>query len=136
MEARKMTPFFSITVSALFVTFIFVFGNSQNSFSGGPLFGRFLSAKYLDFGRKLLIRTAHHTFPESRHPEVTVNPCYILSPEGSHKKISAHGLINVRVSSFVNVIIRIWSAAGFIDFYFYEVVTLNLTRSPNVILTT
>ena len=36
--------------------------------------------------------TAHHTFIESRHPEVTKNLYYVCSPEGSQKKISAHGL--------------------------------------------
>ena len=41
----------------------------------------------------LPIRTAHHTFLESRHPEVNKNPYYILSPEGSKKKLPTHGLI-------------------------------------------
>ena len=31
------------------------------------------------FGQKLLIRTAHHTFLEGRHPEVTKNLYYVLS---------------------------------------------------------
>ena len=54
--------------------------------------GLFWSVKYLNFGRKLLFWTAHHTFLESRHPEATKNPYYVLSPERSQKKISAHGL--------------------------------------------
>ena len=33
------------------------------------------------------IRTAHHTFLENSHPEVTKNPYYVLSPEGSQKKL-------------------------------------------------
>ena len=41
------------------------------------------------------IRTAHHIFLESRHPEVTKNPYYVLSPKGSQKKVSAYGLIPV-----------------------------------------
>ena len=49
-------------------------------------FGPFWSVKYLNFGKKLPIRTAHHTFLESKHPEVTKNPYYVLSPEGSQKK--------------------------------------------------
>ena len=40
----------------------------------------------------MTIRTAHHTFLESRHPEVTENPHYVFPPEGSQKKVSAHGL--------------------------------------------
>ena len=76
----------------MFVTFIFVFENSQNSFSCDSPFGSFWSVKCLNFGQKPPIRTAHHTFLESRHPEVTKNPYYVLSPEGSQKKISAHGL--------------------------------------------
>ena len=54
-------------------------------------FGPFWSVKYLSFGQELGIRTAHHTFLESRYPEVT-NLYYILSPEGSQEKVSAHGL--------------------------------------------
>ena len=30
------------------------------------------------FGRKLQIQTAHHTFPENRHPEVTERLYYVL----------------------------------------------------------
>ena len=38
METRQMTPFFSSTFYALFVTFIFIFENSQISFSCRPPF--------------------------------------------------------------------------------------------------
>ena len=49
METRQMTPFFSSTLSALaFVTFIFIFENSQNSFLCGLPFGPFWSVKYLN----------------------------------------------------------------------------------------
>ena len=34
----------------------------------------------------------HLTLLESRHPEVTKNPHYLLSPEWNKKKVSAHGL--------------------------------------------
>ena len=37
------------------------------------------------FGQKLPIWTAHHTFPESRHPEVTKNLCYVLSTRRSQR---------------------------------------------------
>ena len=50
MKTRQMTPFFSSTFSAQFITFIFVFRNSQNSFPCGPPFGPFWSVKYLNFG--------------------------------------------------------------------------------------
>ena len=76
----------------LFVTFIFVFENSQNSFSCGPPFGPFWSVKYLNFGQKLPILRADHTFIENGHTEVTKNPYYVLSPEGSQKKVAAHEL--------------------------------------------
>ena len=46
-------------------------------------FGSFWSGKYFNFGQKLPIRTAHHTFPESRHPEVTKSPYHVLSHDGS-----------------------------------------------------
>ena len=38
-----------------------------------------------------MIRTAHHTFLEIRHPEVTKNP-YMFCPRRESKKLSAHGL--------------------------------------------
>ena len=56
----------------LFLTFISEFENTQNSFPCGPPFGLFCSVKYI-FDQKLQIWTAHHTFLESRHPEVTKN---------------------------------------------------------------
>ena len=55
-------------------------------------FGPFWSVKYLDFGQKLPFRTANYTFLKSKHLEVTKNPYYVLSPEGSQRKVSAHGL--------------------------------------------
>ena len=50
------------------------------------LFDSFWSVKHSNFGQKLLIRIAHHTFIESRHPEVSKNSYYDLSPEGEPKK--------------------------------------------------
>ena len=55
-------------------------------------FDPFSSVKYLNFGQKLLIGTAHHTFLESKHAEVTKNPYYVFSRKGRRKKVSAHGL--------------------------------------------
>ena len=98
METRQMTPFFSSTFYALFVTFIFIFGNSQNSFTFGPPFGPFWSVKYFNFGQKSPIQSTHHTFLESRHPEVTKNP-YVLSSEWSQKNVSAHGLQCLQIKS-------------------------------------
>ena len=91
-----MTLFSSSNFSTLlFVTFIFAFENSQNSFSCGPTLGSFWSVKYLNFGQRLSISTAHHTFLESRHPEVGENPYYVLSPEGSQKKDTSSWTINI-----------------------------------------
>ena len=99
METRQMTPFFSSTFYALTVCNIhFIFEFSQNSFSCGPLFGPFWSVKYFNFGQKLPIQATHRTFVKSRHPEVTKNPCYVLPPEWSQKKVSSHGLIDIFIS--------------------------------------
>ena len=57
-----------------------------------PPLSPFWSVKYLNFGQKLQIWIAHHTFLESRHPEVTKNPYYILYLKGNQDKVSAHGL--------------------------------------------
>ena len=69
-----------------------VFENIQNSFPCGPFFGPFWSVKHLNFEQTLPIWTAHHTFPESKHPEVTKNPYHILSLEGSQKNVAAYEL--------------------------------------------
>ena len=61
----------------------------------------FWPAKYLNFGQKLPIRTAHHAFIESRHLDVTKNPYYVLFPKGSQKKVSAHGLIPVCRGAYI-----------------------------------
>ena len=98
VETRQMTPFFSSTFFALFETFIFVFENSQNSLLFGLPFSPFWSVKYPNFGQKLPIRIAHHTFLESRHPDLTKNLYCALSREGSQETISAHGLISQEIS--------------------------------------
>ena len=82
--------------------FIFVFQDSQNSFSCDLPFGPFWSVKYLNFGQKLPIRSAYHTFLESRHPEATRKSYYVLSIEGSQKKISAHGLWEKRIDHSIS----------------------------------
>ena len=57
-----------------------------------PPFGPFWSVKYLSFGQRLPLRTAHHIFLESRRSEATKTSYCVLSTEGSQKKVSAHGL--------------------------------------------
>ena len=74
--------FSSLTVSK----FIFVFESGQNLFSCGLSIGPSWSVKYLNFGLKLPIRTAHNTFLESGHPEIAKIPYYVLSPRGEPKK--------------------------------------------------
>ena len=51
------------------------------------------SVKNLSFGQKLPIWAVHYTFLESKHPDVTKNPYYVLAPKGSQNKVSAHILI-------------------------------------------
>ena len=43
---------------------------------------------------------AHYTFLERRHPEVTKNSCYVVSPVGSPKKVSVHGQVRSVVPTF------------------------------------
>ena len=40
----------------------------------------------------------HHSFLESRHPEVTKNLHYV---EGSQKKVSAHGLLHMLLNKYI-----------------------------------
>ena len=62
-------------------------------------FGSFWSVKYLNFGKKLPTRTAHHSFLENRHPKVTKNPCYVLFPKGAEKM---YQLINMEDRNWIN----------------------------------
>ena len=64
------------------ITFVKFISEFENSFSYDPPCGPYWSVKYFN----LPIRGAHHTFLESRHPKVTKNLCYVLSPVGSQKK--------------------------------------------------
>ena len=80
-----MTIFASTFYAATVCKIHFCIRKSQNSFSCSPSFGPFLSVKYLNLGKKLPIRTAHHTFLESRHTEANKNPFYVLSPMGDKK---------------------------------------------------
>ena len=66
-----------------------MFQNSQNPFTCGPSFGPFWSVKYLNFGQNLPIWTAHPTFLESEHPEVTKSLYYVFFLKASQKSISS-----------------------------------------------
>ena len=79
---------------------IFIIESGQN-FSCRPPFGLFWSVKYLNFGRKLPIGTAHRTFLKSRHPEVTKNPYYVFSSKGTRKRVQAHALIPVYRGAYI-----------------------------------
>ena len=87
----------------MFLIFISEFENTQNSFSCGPTFGPFCSAKYLNFEQKLPIWTAHYAFLECKYPEVTKNPYYVLFPDGSQEKVSANGLYVIIQSNWWNI---------------------------------
>ena len=89
MKTSEMTSFFHF--SSMFVTFILVFENSQTLFSCSLSFGPFRSVKHLNFQQNLPIRTDHYTFLESKHPEVTKNPCYVLFLGGSQIRYQLMG---------------------------------------------
>ena len=81
MKTIQRIPSFSSSFSTLLfysiVTFISGFENTLNSFSNS-LLRSILVCKLPIFLQKILIWTAHHTFPESRHPEVTKDQYYVL----------------------------------------------------------
>ena len=56
------------------------------------LFGSFWSVKYLNFGQKLPIRIAHHTFLEVDTLRLLKIHIMFCPQKGSQKKLSAHGL--------------------------------------------
>ena len=86
METRQMTPFFSSTFSALTVTFISEFENTQNSFSCGSPFDKFWSIKYLNFMPEATDSDSSSYFSRKQTSEVTKNQCYVLSPDREPKK--------------------------------------------------
>ena len=56
----------NLLLTALFVIFIFVFEKCKNSFSMGPHFGSFWSAKYLNFGdENCEIKILSHSIQET-----------------------------------------------------------------------
>ena len=63
-------------------------------------FGLFWFVKHLNFGKSYQIDSPSY-FLESRHPEVTKNPYYVLSPKGRQKKVKAQGLIPVRRGAYI-----------------------------------
>ena len=84
MKSTQMTPYLSSNFSALpacnihfwiskYLNFNFKFITSVHS----GLYNISI------FRQKLLMRTTHHTFIESRHPEVTTNLYYFLLTWGS-----------------------------------------------------
>ena len=58
----------------------------KGSHSGKKHETRQMSVKYTNLGQNLPIRIAHHTFLQSRHPEVPKTSYYVLSPKGGPKK--------------------------------------------------
>ena len=109
---------FSSTFSTLFVIFIFVFENNQNSFSCCPPFDPFWFVKFRNSQQKLPIWTIHHTFIESKHREVAKTPCYVLFLKDSH---------------FILYIVCIWplfcSVQGYISLYFLPLWICNFPLS-------
>ena len=102
METRQMTPFFYLLFCALTVCSIhfYIWKWSKFIFLWTP-FGLFWSVKYINFEQKLPIRTAHHIFPKSRHPEVAKNP-YCFAPKGSQNKVLANGLIPACIGVYIH----------------------------------
>ena len=79
MKTTQMIPLFHLLfLLFLLVTFISQFENTSNSISNSLLRSILVCKIPQFFSQELLIWTAHHTFPESRHPEVTKNLYYVL----------------------------------------------------------
>ena len=70
-------------------------------------FWSILVCKILQFFANATNLDNHHTFIESKHPEVAKNPCYVLSPEESQKTVSAHGLYVIIQSNPWNITFKV-----------------------------
>ena len=81
IETRQMTSFFSSTFSALTLHKIhfWIWKYLKFILKWSPLWYILILKIPQFFGGNLLIRTAHHNFLVSRHPEVTKNLYYVLS---------------------------------------------------------
>ena len=118
---QRNSPIFSSTFSALTVCKIhfYIWQWSKFIFMWSP-FNLFWSVKYLNFGQKLPIRTAHHTFIESRHPKITKNPYYVFSPKGAKKMYQVMGsyrCAEVSVSTISKSIPPFFAAPTFLYSY-------------------
>ena len=79
MKTRQMTPFFSSTFSTLFVC--------NTHFCNWKLVPSLVHSGLSNtwiFGQKLPIQTAHYTFLESRHHDITKNLYCFVHPPGSN----------------------------------------------------
>ena len=116
---------------------MFIFQNGQNSFScGPPLFGLFWSVKYVNSGQKLPIKTNHHTFLESGHPDVTKNQYYVLSSKGSQKQVSAPGRIPVCRGVYIHyfkIDSPILCCSLFPEFYLITQLRINKTVNKHTV---
>ena len=106
METTQMTPFFSSTFSAVTVTFISEFENTQNSFSCGSPFDKFWSkipqfhAGSYRFGQLVIL------FQKADILELLKINAMFCPSIGSQKKVSAHGLQPLILLILNNGVIR------------------------------
>ena len=71
----------------------------------------------------ILVCKTHYTFLESKHAEVTKNSYYVLFPEGSQIKVSAHGLYVIIRSNPWNITFKRAMKLHFIH-YLHVVIVL------------
>ena len=73
----------------------------------GGTFGPFWSVKYLNFFyQKLPTWTAHHTFLESGHPEVTKNLYHVLPTRRSHFLGSFYPFFRLQLMDYMESILQ------------------------------
>ena len=91
METRQIIHFLHLIFPlCLFVTLVFVFENSQNSFSYDPTFGPFWSVKYLYFGA--IFGQPIKIFQKVDTLKLLKIFIMFCLPRGAKKKVSSHGL--------------------------------------------
>ena len=96
---------FSFTFSSVFVTFIFVFENSQNLYSCGPPFYPFWSVKFRNFQQKLPISTTIILLQKVN--TMSLLKTHVLSPEESQKMVSTHELYVIIQSNPRNITFKV-----------------------------
>ena len=106
LKTRQMTSFFHLVFLLCLQHSLLYLKIVKIDFHVVPLWS-ILVCKSPQFLAKATNLENHHTFIESKHPEVAKNSCYVLSPEKNQKMVSAQGLYAIIQSNPWNITFKV-----------------------------